>query len=108
MTEANEPVLAAVPIPPELPGMCLFGTVVFPLDVVSVQINQPRSLRMIADNPGESAVVACFFPSDPEATDASAPDDFLPVGVACRVMIPSPAQRLSNAGRSLRSSCCST
>jgi ATP-dependent Lon protease len=86
MPDAAEPVLSATPIPPELPGMCLFSTVVFPLDVVSVQINRPRSLRMITENPGESAVVACFFPRDPEAVDALTKEELLPVGVACRVI----------------------
>ncbi|MFM8979760.1 MAG: endopeptidase La [Planctomycetia bacterium] len=78
--------LASVPIPGELPGLCLFSTVVFPLDVVSVQVNRPRSLRMIAALEGESALVAVFFPRNPEAQDALTLDDLLPVGVACRVI----------------------
>ncbi len=86
MAEPREPTLASVPIPDELAGMCLFSTVVFPLDVVSVQLNRPRSLRMITANPGESAIVACFFPRDPEATDVTAAEELLPVGVACRVI----------------------
>ncbi len=86
MPETREPTLASVPIPDELAGMCLFSTVVFPLDVVSVQLNRPRSLRMITANPGESAIVACFFPRDPEATDVTTAEELLPVGVACRVI----------------------
>jgi ATP-dependent Lon protease len=86
MDEPERPSLEQVPIPAELPGMCLFSTVVFPLDVVSVQLNRPRSLRMIQAHAGESTMVACFFPRDPEANEAVAPEEFLPVGVACRVI----------------------
>src|SRR5689334_15087912 len=86
MDESERPSLEQVPIPAELPGMCLFSTVVFPLDVVSVQLNRPRSLRMIQAHAGESTMVACFFPRDPEATEAVTAEEFLPVGVACRVI----------------------
>ncbi|MFM8386534.1 MAG: endopeptidase La [Planctomycetia bacterium] len=86
MAEVPQPPLSALPIPGELPGLCLFSTVVFPLDVVSVQVNRPRSLRMIAAHEGESALVAVFFPRDPEAQDAVEAADLLPVGVACRVI----------------------
>ena len=74
------------PIPEEIPGTLLVSTVVFPYDVVSVQMNKPRSLRMLADNPGDNVIVGCFFPKDPEADDAETADGLLPVGVACRVI----------------------
>jgi ATP-dependent Lon protease len=51
-----------------------------------VQLNRPRSLRMIQAHAGESTMVACFFPRDPEANEAVSPEEFLPVGVACRVI----------------------
>lgn len=86
MSETPQPALSSMPIPAELPGLCLFSTVVFPLDVVSVQVNRPRSLRMMAAQEGESALVAVFFPRDPEAQDAIATAELLPVGVACRVI----------------------
>ena len=59
------PGLAETEIPDELPGLRLASTVVFPLDVVSVQLDRPRSQRMIGDNAGD-AVVACFLPADME------------------------------------------
>ena len=86
MDETERPSLEQVPLPAELPGMCLFSTVVFPLDVVSVQLNRPRSLRMIQAHAGESTMVACFFPRDPDASEAVTAEEFLPVGVACRVI----------------------
>jgi ATP-dependent Lon protease len=86
VSETSEPSLSAVPVPSRLPALCLFSTVVFPLDVVSVQLNRPRSLKLIAAHPGESVLLACFFPKDPEATDATTAAELLPVGVACRVI----------------------
>ncbi len=73
-------------IPETLPGLRLATTVVFPFDVVSVQLDRPRSMRMIDDNAGDATLVACFFPRDPEKTDAATKDDFHSVGVACRVI----------------------
>ncbi len=73
-------------IPDELPGLCLRSTVVFPFDVVSVQLDRPRSLRMIDDNPSDAALVACFFPRDREAERADDVADYHPVGVVCRVI----------------------
>jgi ATP-dependent Lon protease len=86
MDESERPSLEQVPIPAEVPGVCLFSTVVFPLDVVSVQLNRPRSLRMIQAHAGESILVGCFFPAEAEATEAVTIEEFLPVGVACRVI----------------------
>ena len=73
-------------VPPELPGMRITGTVVFPLDVVSVQIDRPRSQRMIEAHEGDTAIVACFFPREGEGGPTTDKEDFLPIGVACRVI----------------------
>ncbi len=73
-------------IPTELPGLCLRGTVVFPFDVVSVQLDRPRSLRMIDAHPGDATLVACFFPRDREAERLDDLEQFHPVGVVCRVI----------------------
>ena len=73
-------------VPPELPGMRVTGTVVFPLDVVSVQIDRPRSQRMIEAHEGDAAIVACFFPREAEDGPSEDLDDLLPIGVACRVI----------------------
>ncbi len=73
-------------IPEEVPGMVLVSTVVFPYDVVSVQVNKARSIRMLQENGGDNVIVGCFFPKDPEADDVDKVDDLLPVGVACRVI----------------------
>ena len=78
--------IAEAPIPEEVPGTLLVSTVVFPYDVVSVQMNKPRSLRMLEENPGDNVIVGCFFPKDPDADDAQSVDDLLPVGVACRLI----------------------
>ncbi len=78
--------LDAARVPETLPGMLLLSTVVFPYDVVSVQVNRPKALRMLADHPGENVLVACVFPKDPEAEDAETAEDLLPVAVACRVI----------------------
>ncbi len=73
-------------IPDELPGLCLRSTVVFPFDVVSVQLDRPRSLRMIDDNPGDATLVACFFPRDRTAERTDEVEDYHPIGVVCRVI----------------------
>jgi ATP-dependent Lon protease len=73
-------------IPAELPGLALRSTVVFPFDVVSVQLDRSRSLRMIDDTTGDAALVACFFPRDREAERLADTGDFHAVGVACRVI----------------------
>jgi ATP-dependent Lon protease len=84
------PALDQTEIPSELPGLRLLSTVVFPFDVVSVQIDRPRSMRLIQDIAeditGDAALVACFFPRDRDAPDADAVSDFHPVGVVCRVI----------------------
>ena len=73
-------------IPAELPGMRLASTVVFPLDVVSVQINRPRSQAMLEAHGGDATIVACFLPREPEEGLACRAEHFLPVGVACRII----------------------
>ncbi len=73
-------------IPDELPGLRLMSTVVFPFDVVSVQLDRPRSLRMIEETTGDAALVACFFPKDRSAERSDRMEDFHPVGVVCRVI----------------------
>jgi ATP-dependent Lon protease len=73
-------------IPAELPGLRLMSTVVFPFDVVSVQLDRSRSLRMIQKTTGDAPLVGCFFPRDRSAERASGIEDFHPVGVACRVI----------------------
>jgi len=87
VVDANDSLaLEQTDIPDVLAGLRLAGTVVFPFDVVSVQIDRPRSLRMIQETSGDAALVACFFPRDREAESADAPSDFHPIGVACRVI----------------------
>jgi ATP-dependent Lon protease len=78
--------ISEAPIPEEIAGTLLVSTVVFPYDVVSVQMNKPRSLRMLEENPGDNVIVGCFFPKEPDADDAQSVDDLLPVGVACRLI----------------------
>jgi len=78
--------LEATELPDELPGLKLRSTVVFPFDVVSVQLDRPRSLRMMEAYPGDAALVACFFPKDREAERADEVEDFEEIGVACRVI----------------------
>lgn len=86
MTDTSPDAELHTDVPPELPGMRIAGTVVFPLDVVSVQIDRPRSQRMIEAYEGDTALVACFFPKDTDGTAGSEKDDFLPIGVACRII----------------------
>ncbi|MCC7138594.1 MAG: endopeptidase La [Planctomycetes bacterium] len=74
------------PIPPELPALVLATTVVFPFDVVSVQVGRPHDLRLLDANPGDDVIVACFFPRAPDGEDADSKDEVFPVGVACRVI----------------------
>ncbi|MCB9824954.1 MAG: endopeptidase La [Planctomycetes bacterium] len=76
------------PIPDELPGLRLASTVVFPFDVVSVPIDRPRSRHMLDETPGDAAIIACFLPREPEPEGRLAErlEDFLPIGVACRVI----------------------
>jgi ATP-dependent Lon protease len=79
--------LQDVRIPEELPGFVLLSAVVFPFDVVSVQLDRARSVRMVEDNPGPDVLVAALYPSD--ETDAASKEPHgrvLPVGVACRVI----------------------
>src|SRR5262245_26541596 len=74
-------------IPEELPGLVLLSAVVFPYEVASVQIDRPRSVRMLEENPGENVVVACFFPAEGDGEiEGGAHGRIHPVGVACRVI----------------------
>ncbi len=86
MTQGEFKQLQDAEIPSEVPGMVLVSTVVFPYDVVSVQVSKPHSIRMLQENAGDNVIVGCFFPKDPEAEDASETEDLFPVGVACRVI----------------------
>jgi ATP-dependent Lon protease len=87
MAEAEFQSLQDARVPSEVPGLALASTVVFPYDVVSVQVNRPKSLRLIRDNPGDDVIVACFFPRDAGHEDTEGdPADVSPVGVACRVI----------------------
>jgi ATP-dependent Lon protease len=74
------------PVPETLPLLCLRNTVVFPLDVVSVPLDRPRSIRLIEDSPGDGVIVGCFFPRDIESGEINEAPELLPVGVACRVI----------------------
>ena len=76
----NHP-LQDVDIPAEVPAVVLSSTVVFPYDVVSVQVNKPKVVRLLDANPGDSVIVGCFYPKDPENEEATTKDDLLPVGV---------------------------
>jgi ATP-dependent Lon protease len=80
--------LQDAPLPAELPGLVLLSAVVFPYEVASVQIDRPRSVRMLEDNPGENVLVACFYPQegDAPAGEGGGHGKVLPVGVACRVI----------------------
>ena len=86
MNSAEGNPLQDVVIPAEVPAVVLASTVVFPYDVVSVQVNKPKVVRLLDANPGDSVIVGCFFPKDPENDEATTKDDLLPVGVACRVI----------------------
>ena len=86
MSENDPTPLETPEIPAELPGLALRSTVVFPFDVVSVQLDRPRSMRMVEANPGDATLVAAFFPKDREAERLTEVDDFEPVGVVCRVI----------------------
>jgi ATP-dependent Lon protease len=77
------------PIPEDVPAFVLATTVVFPFDVVSVQVGKARDVRLLDANPGDNVIVGCFFPraaGGDEADDVTSLDDVFPVGVACRVI----------------------
>ncbi len=80
------PDLHDVEIPEEVPAVVLGSSVVFPYDVVSVQVSKPQGLRLLEQNPGDSVIVACLFPKDPDGEQVERLADVLPVGVACRVI----------------------
>ena len=80
------PDLHDVVIPEQIPAVVLSSSVVFPYDVVSVQVSKPQGLRLLEQNPGDSVIVACLFPKDPETEQLERLSDVLPVGVACRVI----------------------
>src|SRR5262245_4964390 len=76
-------------IPEEAPAFVLATTVVFPFDVVSVQVSKPRDVRLLEANPGDNVIVGCFFPRAQDVDggeDVESLDDVFPVGVACRVI----------------------
>ncbi len=86
MPTADDPPLKDAPIPEVVPAFVLTTTVVFPFDVVSIQVSRPRDVRLLEANPGDNVIVACLFP---RGTDGEAPvqlDGLFPVGVACRVI----------------------
>ena len=70
---APAPDLHDVEIPEQIPAVVLSSSVVFPYDVVSVQVSKPQGLRLLEQNPGDSVIVACLFPKDPETRAARAP-----------------------------------
>ncbi len=80
------PDLHDVEIPEHVPAVVLASSVVFPYDVVSVQVSKPQGLRLLEQNPGDSVIVACLFPKDPDTDQLERLTDVLPVGVACRVI----------------------
>ncbi|MDJ0973910.1 MAG: endopeptidase La [Planctomycetota bacterium] len=86
MTQSEGIPFEQTPVPEQVPGICLRNTVVFPLDVVSVPIDHPRSIRMVEANPGDGVIVGCFFPADESVEEVNTPEDFMPIGVACRVI----------------------
>src|SRR5262245_34239154 len=73
-------------IPEEVPAFVLATTVVFPFDVVSVQVSKARDVRLLEHNPGDNVIVACFFPRASDGEDVESLDEVFPVGVACRVI----------------------
>jgi ATP-dependent Lon protease len=81
--------IAQSSIPEELPGLVLLSAVVFPFEVASVQLDRPRSIRMVEAHPAENVVVACFYPAEgdllPASSDHERAGRILPVGVACRL-----------------------
>jgi ATP-dependent Lon protease len=82
--------LQETPVPPEIPGFVLVSGVVFPNEVVSVQLDRPRSVRLVEDNPDESVLLACLYPAESDIEDDDSPAAIrrktLPVGVACRLI----------------------
>ena len=80
------PDLHDVEIPEHVPAVVLASSVVFPYDVVSVQVSKPQGLRLLEQNPGDSVIVACLFPKDRDTEQLERLTDVLPVGVACRVI----------------------
>lgn len=86
MTEPEAIPFEQTPVPDQVPGLCLRNTVVFPLDVVSVPIDRPRSIRMVEANPGDGVIIGCFFPLNEGDGDVGEIDEFTQVGVACRVI----------------------
>ena len=89
MLSPEPPPFEDLRIPEQLPGLVLLSAVVFPYDVVSVQLDRVRSVRMIEDTPGPDALVACFYPAEGEGDEGSPREPhgrILPVGVACRIV----------------------
>ena len=74
------------PAPAELPALVLSSTVIFPYDVVSLQVSKPRDLRLLDAPTGDNQVVGCLFPKAEGGEDAESLDDLHGVGVVCRVI----------------------
>src|SRR5262245_13475173 len=82
--------IAQVAIPEELPGLVLLSADVFHYEVASLQLDRPRSIRMVEANPAENVLVACFYPAEEDVISGGAEHEragrILPVGVACRLV----------------------
>mgnify|MGYP000402404778 CR=1 FL=1 len=57
MATPDSPPLKDAPIPDVVPAFVLTTTVVFPFDVVSVQVSRPRDVRLLEANPGDNVIV---------------------------------------------------
>lgn len=86
MSAPESPTLKDAPVPEVVPAFVLTTTVVFPFDVVSVQVNRPRDLRLLDANPGDDVIVACLFPREADGEAPTSLAGLFPVGVACRVI----------------------
>src|SRR5438105_12774296 len=70
-------------IPSDLPILPLRGTVVYPLTVLPLTVEQARSIQLVDDAAVGSRVIGLLtIREDREGVDVAGPDDFYTVGTA--------------------------
>jgi ATP-dependent Lon protease len=72
-------------VPDELSILPLRGTVAFPLTVVPLTVNQPRSMKLVDDASVGQRVIGLVASRDPDA-ETPGPDDLYRTGIAAQVL----------------------
>src|SRR5512143_374665 len=84
--EPKEEAPGAPAIPSDLPILPLRGVVVFPLTVLPLTVEQPRSIQLVDEAVLGSRVIGLLtIREDREGVELAGPDDFYSIGCAALI-----------------------